>query len=155
MYFLFKHSRGEVVNRHKHRPGAMRAALVAKQIESIGAHSQPEVSWFFPETFEFNVYCFPLGCIRRVCQHNLFPPVIIYHSFLLPFCVPAHELRFLTVREITLQPVNERKVPHHFSRSFRTFLVSVGLAHWTNCVVCVLVPINDAIKDAGVVFNVG
>src|SRR3954468_8398936 len=40
MYFLFMHSKGDVVHSHKHWPGAMCAALVAERIDSIGARDQ-------------------------------------------------------------------------------------------------------------------
>ena len=35
--------RGKVVRPYKHWPGAMRATLVAERIESIGAHTEPDV----------------------------------------------------------------------------------------------------------------
>ena len=35
--------RGKVVRPYKHGPGAMRATLVAERIESIGAHTEPDV----------------------------------------------------------------------------------------------------------------
>jgi hypothetical protein len=42
MYFLFMHSQGKVVHPYKH-------GLVAKRIKSIGARSQPDISWLFPK----------------------------------------------------------------------------------------------------------
>src|SRR3954467_843774 len=46
--------RGDVVRPYKHGPCAMRATLVAKRIESIGAHTQPDVPCIAPELFELD-----------------------------------------------------------------------------------------------------
>ena len=45
----------EVVYPNEHGPSAMCAALVAKQIEPIGARTQPKVPWLCPESWIFIV----------------------------------------------------------------------------------------------------
>jgi hypothetical protein len=53
----------EVVRPYKHGLGTVRATLVAKRIESIGAHTKPDVPWIGPELMEVDVKCIPLASI--------------------------------------------------------------------------------------------
>jgi hypothetical protein len=85
----------------------MRATLVAEGIESICAHTQPNVPGIVPETV-FHVQREPLASVHRVCQDRALLWII---SGLLPFRVPLHKLRFLRVYEIPLQTGGDRKVP--------------------------------------------
>jgi hypothetical protein len=115
MYLCLVHSQGgKVVRPYKDGPGAMRATLVAEGIESICAHTQPNVPSIIPETV-FHVQREPLASVRRVCQDRALLRII---SGLLPFRMPLHELHFLRVYEIPLQTGGDRKVPYHFSRNF-------------------------------------
>ena len=86
------------------------------------------------------------GGLRIIC--------VIFSLLLLPIRVPTQELCYLRVREIPLQTRSDRKVPHHFSRSFLPLLVSSDAAHRTYGRLRVLVPINDAIVHAHMVFHV-
>ena len=128
-YRCFVHNQGEVVRPYKHGPGAVRATLVAKGIESVGAHAQPNVPWIEPELIlEFDVQRIPLASVRGVCQDLALLRIIFR---LLPLRVPLHELCFLRVYEIPLQTRSDRKVPHHFSGNFLVpSLVPSLAAHW-------------------------
>ena len=53
----------EVVRPYKHEPGVVRATLVAKRIESIGAHTKPDIPWIGPKLREVDVQCFLLASI--------------------------------------------------------------------------------------------
>ena len=55
--------RGKVVRPYKHGPGTMRATLVAERIESIGAHTQPDVPCVASEISEGVVQFFPLASV--------------------------------------------------------------------------------------------
>jgi hypothetical protein len=130
----------------------MRATLVAKWIESIGAHIKPDVPWIGPELMEVDVQCVPLASIRRVCQDLALMRIIFS---LLPIHVPSHELCFIRVYEIPLQTGSDRKVPYHFPRYFLVlYLVSSLAAHRTCGSLRVLIPIKCTIIDAGMVLNV-
>jgi hypothetical protein len=76
----------------------MCATLVAEGIESICAHTQPNIPGIIPETI-FHVQREPLASVRRVCRDRALLRII---SGLLSFRVPLHELRFLRVYEIPL-----------------------------------------------------
>jgi hypothetical protein len=76
----------------------MRATLVAKGIESICAHTQPNVPGIVPKTI-FHVQREPLASVRRVCRDRALLRII---SGLLSFHMLLHELRFLRVYEIPL-----------------------------------------------------
>ena len=142
----------EAVWPYKHGPGAVRATLVAKRIESIGAHTKPDVPWIGPELREVDVQCVPLASVRRVCQDLALMRII---CGLLPIRVPSHELCFLRVYEIPLQAGSDRKVPYHFLRYFLVpSLISSLATHRTCGSLRVLVPIKCGIIDAGVVLNV-
>ena len=150
---------GKVVHPHKHRPGAMCASLAAKRIDSIGARAQHDVPWIVPKFWVFEVQRLPLARILRVTQHLVFfiylrIICVIFSLLLLPIRVPTQELCYLRVREIPLQTRSDRKVPHHFSRSFLPLLVSSDAAHRTYGRLRVLAPINDAIVHAHMVFHV-
>ena len=137
----------------------MCAALAAKRIDSIGARTQHDVPWIVPKFWVFEVQRFPLARIRRVTQHLVFFIYlriisVIFSLLLLPIRVPMQELCLLRVREIPLQTRSDQKVPHHFSRSFLPLLVSSDAAHRTYGRLRVLVPINDAIVHAHMVFHV-
>src|SRR3954451_9231584 len=141
--------RGKVVRPFKHGPGATRATLVAERIESIGAHTQPDVPCIAPELWEGEVQCFPLASVYRVCQYIALLRILFG---LLPFRVPLYELCFLMVHVIPLQTGSQRKVPYHLSRSFLVpNLVPPMAALWTCGSILVLVPIHYAIVDAGVI----
>ena len=61
--FLRAQPRGKVVRPYKHGPGPVRATLIAERIESVGAHTQPDVPCVAPEIFEGIVQCFPLASV--------------------------------------------------------------------------------------------
>src|ERR1041385_7656710 len=131
----------------------MSASLVAERINSIGACDKHYVPWILPKVL-FEVQRLPLGPIRRVTQHPVFFQIIFFSFFLLllPFCMPAHELSLLRVREITLQTRNDRKLPQRFLRSF-LLLVSTGAALRTYGRLLVLMTINDEIVNVDMVPN--
>ena len=61
----------------------------------------------------------------------------------------------LGVLEVPMQTGRDREVPHNFSRIFfLPFLVSRSFAHWELGLVSVLIPMNDIVMDAGMVFYV-
>src|SRR4051812_34133895 len=98
----------------------------------------------------FGIQRSPLASIHKVSHLRI---ISIIGN--LPDRVPANELCFLRIYEITLQTRNDRKVPYNFLRRFLSgLLVSISIAHWTTGFFCVLVPINDAIVDACMVSNV-
>jgi hypothetical protein len=47
----------------------MGAALAAKRIESIDAHTQPDIPWIVPKFWVLDVQCLPLASIYRVSQY--------------------------------------------------------------------------------------
>ena len=118
---------------------------------SVLMHAQPDIPRVAPELREGDVQCFPLASVCMVCQD-----IALLQIFfgLLPFRVPLHELCFLTVHEIPLQTGSDRKVPYHFSWSFLPTLVPSVAALRTCRSVLIVVPINYAIVDAGMVFLV-
>ena len=87
----------------------MRATLVSKGIESVGAHAQTNVPRFTLELIcELNVQRIPLARVCRVCQDLALLQII---CGLLPFRVPLHEVCLLRAHEIPLQTGSDRKVP--------------------------------------------
>src|SRR3954464_4972812 len=120
MYFLFMHSQGGMFYMPTNTGQVLCVLLwLPKGFDSIGARDQHYVPWILPKVL-LEVQCLPLGPISRVTQHPIFFWIIFFSFFLLlhPFRMPAHDLSLPRVREITLQTRNDRKVPHHFLRSF-------------------------------------
>lgn len=128
----------------------MVGVLVAKRIHAIGTRTKYDVPWIICEISIFSVECSSLASICEVSQLRIVSIIGLH-----PLRVPAHELCFLRIYKITLPTGSDRKVPYNFLRSFLSgLLVSRSIAHWTAGLFRVLLPINDAIVDAGVVSNV-
>ena len=159
MYFLFMHNQGGRLYIHTNTGQVLCVLLAAKRIDSISARAQHDVPWIVPKFWVFEVQRLPLARILRVTQHLVFFIYfwiisVIFLLLLLPIRVPTQELCYLRVCEIPRQTRSDRKVPHLFSRSFLPLLVSSDTAHRTYGRLRVLVPINDAIVHAHMVFHV-
>src|SRR3954466_2987088 len=154
MYFFFMHNHGGRLYIHTNTgqvlcvllwlPNGLSPSVLAPSLMFL--ESPPNSGYSRSNAFHW--------IASEVRQQLILFGVINVISWLLPFRMPSHELRFLRVREIALQTWSDRKVPRHFSRCFLPFLVSTHAAHRTCGFLRVLAPINDAIVDAYVISNV-
>jgi hypothetical protein len=85
---------------------------LSESIHSIGAKTRSNILWIVRKVILMaKVEMFPLPTISRMS--DLF--------ILLPLDMTKLELSFPSIREHTLQTVNDRYVPHHKGRNFSLF----------------------------------
>jgi hypothetical protein len=85
---------------------------LSKRIHSIGAKTKYNISWIVRKVFLMaKVKMFPLPTISRMSDLSI--PLLLD--------MPKQQLSFPSIREHTLQTVNDRQVPHHKCMNFSLF----------------------------------
>jgi hypothetical protein len=102
----------KIVYAHNNWPGTMWVPHLSKRIHSISAKTKSNIPWIVKKVLLMTkVKMFSLPTISRMSDLSIF----------LSLDMPKQELSFPSIREHTLQAVNDRLIPHHKGRNFSLF----------------------------------
>jgi hypothetical protein len=102
----------KIVYAHNNRAGTMWVPHLSERIHYIGANTKSNIPWIIRKVLIMaKVKMFPLPTISRILDL----------SYPLSLDMPKQELSLPSIREHTLQTVNDSLVPHHKGKNFSLF----------------------------------
>jgi hypothetical protein len=102
----------KIVYAHNNWSGIVWVPHLSERIHSIGAKTKYNTPWIVRKVLLMaKVEMFPLPTISMMLDLSI--PLLLD--------MPKQELSFSSIREHTLQMVNDRLVPHHKGRNFSLF----------------------------------